>query len=512
MSDTLHPLDHDRMAGKTLTRLTRDTLDAAHADIRRPGYDPAALVPSILHLGCGAFHRGHQAWATQRAIEAEGAGGLRWGIASAALRRRTTPDLLWPQDGLYTLMRRDETGTKAEIVGSLAEIVHAPSDAIGLPARLADERTRIVTLTVTADGYLLEPSTGRLQADHAAIRADLETPAQPQTPVGILAAGLAEKRRLGGTPPVILSCDNLAANGSTLRQAVMDFADLIPHSDGLSGWIAANVQFPETMVDRIVPVPGDADIEDAARLTGLRDLAPVSCEPFLQWVIEAFDGPRPAWEAAGAQFVTDVAPFEQAKLRLLNGSHMLLAYLGALAGLPTIADTVDDPDFHRFIERFMLREQGATLSLSESELGGYVGELLHRLHNPAIRHEVDRIGRNGSVKLATRLMAPMRENLLAGRDVRCTTLGLAAWIRWFALRDTSGTEVRLNDPQATDFRALCERIGENFDAQASAFLDMEEVFGPPLPNHDRVVAELGAALRALHERDVRDLVAEAAAA
>jgi len=478
--------------------------------VRRPAYDPASLGTGILHLGCGAFHRGHQAFATQRAIEAEGAAGLRWGIASASLVRRTTPDLLRPQDGLYTLMERDADGLRAEIVGSLRNLVHAPSDPQGLPARIADPATRIVTLTVTADGYLLEPSTGRLQTHHPDIRHDLETAGRPVSVVGTLAAGLRLVREAGGVPPVVLSCDNLASNGRTLRQAVLDYADMMPGGEALSGWIARNVRFPETMVDRIVPVPNEADAEDARRLTGQLDLAPVSAEPFLQWVIEAFDGPRPMWEAAGAEFVTDVAPFEQAKLRLLNGSHMLLAYLGGLDGSATIAQTVSDPVFHAFIERFMLREQGATLSLPPEALRTYVASLLARLRNPAIRHEVDRIGRNGSVKIATRLMQPLRDNLLAGRPAPCTILGLAAWIRWFALRDTSGTQVRLNDPAAAAFKALCETIGEDFERQAEAFLEMEEVFGPRLPQHDRVVAELAGALRALHLRPARDLVAEAA--
>jgi fructuronate reductase len=472
--------------------------------VRKPGFDPASLGRGILHLGCGAFHRGHQAIATQRAIEAEGANGRRWGIASASMTRRTTPDQLRPQDGLYTLIERSEAGLKAEIVGSLREVLHGPSDPRGLPARIADPETRIVTLTITAAGHLVEPSTGRLQVDHPDILHDLNQAERPRSAVGTIAYGLDRVRRQGGAPPVILSCDNVSANGRTLRQAVLDFAGLL--DDKLAGWIAHNVRFPNTMVDRIVPATTDADRRDAARLLGLHDAAPVSVEPFLQWVIEEFDGPRPLWEEAGARFVTDVESFEVAKLRLLNGTHMLLAYLGALAGYKTIADTVADPLFRQFAEAFMLREQGPTVDFSPAERRAYVTQLLHRLRNPAIRHEVGRVGRDGSVKLATRLMRPLRENLMAGRNGSCTILGIAAWIRGFALRDTSGTQVHLIDPSKDQMKDLCEETGEDHALQAESFLRLEEVFGPELPNHDEVVAELAQALRDLHLHPVRDVV------
>jgi fructuronate reductase len=340
--------------------------------------------------------------------------------------------------------------------------------------------------------------------DHPDILHDLNQAERPRSAVGTIVYGLDRVRRQGGAPPVILSCDNVSANGRTLRQAVLDFAGLL--DDKLAGWIAHNVRFPNTMVDRIVPATTDADRRDAARLLGLHDAAPVSVEPFLQWVIEEFDGPRPLWEEAGARFVTDVESFEVAKLRLLNGTHMLLAYLGALAGYKTIADTVADPLFRQFAEAFMLREQGPTVDFSPAERRAYATQLLHRLRNPAIRHEVGRVGRDGSVKLATRLMRPLRENLMAGRNGSCTILGIAAWIRGFALRDTSGTQVHLIDPSKDQMKDLCEETGEDHALQAESFLRLEEVFGPELPNHDEVVAELAQALRDLHLHPVRDVV------
>ncbi len=485
-------------------RLSYATLGTARQNVRRPGFDPASLGRGILHLGCGAFHRAHQAVATQRAIEAQGGEGLRWGIASASMVRRVTPSQLIPQDGLYTVLERGVEGVRAEIVGTLREVLHAPSALRGLPDRIADDKTQIVTMTITSPGYLLEPSSGRLQKDHLDVLHDLRHQENPRSAIGAVVYGLRKIRQNGGNPPVIISCDNIADNGSTLRRAVSSFAAM--RDDGLASWIETNVRFPNTMVDRIVPATTNADREEAAALLGLYDAAPVSAEPFLQWVIEDFDGGRPLWEAAGARFVSDVKPFEVAKLRLLNGTHMLLAYLGALAGFKTIAETMADPLFAAFTEAFMLREQGPTLGMPDAELHAYAMQIMGRLRNPAIRHDVARIGRNGSAKMATRLMRPLRQNLLEGRGGPCTILVLAAWIRWFALRDTRGTHVQLIDPKKDEMKSLCEETGEDHLLQAEAFLSIEEIFGPKMPNHTRVIAELAQALRDLHLYPVQDVV------
>ncbi len=472
--------------------------------MRRPRYDPAALSCGILHLGCGAFHRAHQAFATQRAIEAQGEEGLRWGIAAASMTRMTVPGQLQPQDGLYTLLERSAAGTRAEIIGTLREVIHAPTDPKPLPQRIADPQTRIVTLTITPPGYLLEPASGRLQKDHLDVLHDLRHPAHPRSAIGAIAYGLRKVRDAGTVPPVIISCDNVSDNGRTLRRAVANFAAM--RDDTLASWIDANVCFPNTMVDRIVPAATSADREDAERLLGLYDAAPVSMEPYIQWVIEEFDGPRPLWEAAGAQFVRDVRPFELAKLRLLNGTHMLLAYLGALAGYKTIAETVADPLFAELAEAFMLREQGATLDMAPDRLRAYVADLMARLRNPAIRHDVSRIGRNGSAKFATRLMRPLRENLQEGRSGPCTILVAAAWIRWFTQHETKGPQVLLIDQKKDEMKRLCAAAGGDPMVLARSFLGLEEVFGPKLPNHEAVVEELARDLHDLATLPVREVV------
>ena len=485
-------------------RLSYATLADANQNVRRPNFNPAALRSGILHIGCGVFHRGHQAVATQRAIEAEGVSGLRWGIASASMKRRTIPDQLVPQNGLYTLLERSVGGVQAEIIGTLREVFHAPSDLLGLPARIANPNIRIVTLTVTAPGYLLAPATGQLQKTHRDVVYDLQHPEAPRSAIGAITYGLNRIRRTGGIPPVIITCDNVSNNGTTLRRAVVNFAAM--HTDGLAAWIEHNVCFPNTMVDRIVPISTSVDREDAKKALGFRDAGPISAEPYLQWIIEDFDGQRPRWEAAGARFVSDVKPFELAKLRLLNGAHMLLAYIGALAGFKTIAETMADPLMAAFTEAFMLREQGPTLEMNSAELHLYVAKTMVRLRNPAIRHEVGRVGQNGSAKLAARLMQPLRQNLLEGRSGLCSLLVIAAWIRWFALRDIKGTQVQLIDEKTEEIKALCEEVGEDHLMQADAFLRIEDIFGPGMPNHAQVVIELARALRDLHLYPVHDVV------
>jgi fructuronate reductase len=484
--------------------LCLDALDMIPATVRRPHFNVAALRSGILHLGCGAFHRAHQAVVTQRAIEADSRNGLSWGIASASLRRPDTPDALTPQDGLYTVLERGSQGTKAEVVGSVSEAFFAPADERGLVARLADPATRIVTLTVTAGGYALEPATGRLQPDHPDIQHDL-TAERPKSAIGTLVHGLDAVRKAGHQPPVILSCDNLNANGNTLRQAVIDCAAL--KDDQIASWIERSVQFPNSMVDRIVPGTTEEDRKTAGEALGFEDAAPVSAEPFLQWVIEDFEGERPRWEAGGAQMVTDVAPWETAKLRLLNGTHMVLAYIGGLAGLSTMAEVARDPLLSAMALRFMLDEVVPTLPPGGPDPKAYTQLLLKRWRNPAIRHNVVRIGQNGSEKLAARILRPLRENLRAGRPAPCTILAIAGWIRWFALRDTSGTKVKLVDPIAARLKALCEQVGEDHPRLAEAFLCLEDVFGPKLPRHDEVVRQLGRALSDLHLYDLRSVIA-----
>ncbi|MFT4114030.1 mannitol dehydrogenase family protein [Silvibacterium sp.] len=459
-------------------------------------------------MGCGSFHRAHQVLATQAAIETQGKDGLRWGIASVSMRRRELPDTLNRQNGLYTVLERSAHGTAALIAGALREAVYAPEDGRGVYRRIADPETSLVTLTITATGYHLDPASGQLDLQNPAILHDLKRPQLPTTAVGLLVQGLEEKRKDGGTPPVILCCDNLTNNGDTLRQTVLDFASVLDHS--LSEWIARNVRFPNSMVDRIVPMTKPEDIAEACRLLGgFEDRAPVPTEPSTQWVIEEFEGDRPAWEAGGAEFVTDVRPFEASKLRMLNGVHMFLAYVGALDGKRTISEAAEDPIIGSLAEAFMLREQGAGVPLSASFKERYAASLMARFRNPGIVHMLSRIARNGSTKMSARILEPMRENLLAGRDVHGAILLIASWIRWFALHDQEIDGIHIVDPRAEMLHRLYRIHRGSYEAQAEAFLGEAEIFGPPLPDHQRIVREVAQMLHRLSHEPVGQVLQEA---
>jgi fructuronate reductase len=340
-------------------RLSVERLDCIADGVQRPAFNPASLRPGILHLGCGSFHRAHQAFLTQRAIEAEhraGHGGDGstadgWGIVAASLVTPHAVRALAEQDGLYTVLERGPDETHASVIGVICGTIYGPDDPTLLQQVFADPAIRIVTATITGAGFCADVATGRLDARLPVVQDDLRR-RRPRTAIGILVDGLQQRRARGAAPPVVISCDNLPANGRVLRQVCIDFAAL--QDDRLADWIARHVQFPGTMVDRIVTAATSRDLERAASALGLVDAMPVCAEPFYQWVIEQFEGPRPRWDAAGAEYVADVTAWEASKLRLLNGGHLAMACLGRLAGCATVADAMEVPGFNAFALRFML--------------------------------------------------------------------------------------------------------------------------------------------------------------
>jgi fructuronate reductase len=441
----------------------------------------ALLRPGIVHFGCGAFHRAHQAVYTQRAIEAQGgAVPAPWGIIGANLIRPRARDVLEPQDGLFTVLERGPGGARAEIVGSLRRVVFAKYNSAPLVSWLADPQISIVSVTVTPGGYQVDPAIESSGANRAELPNDqLPGHARQSSPpsfLGILVEGLRRVRLAGRRPPVLMSCDNMPGNGRLLRDAVVQQAAL--SDEKLASWIARSVQFPSCMVDRIVPEPLDSDLREAATLLGVHDAAPISAEPFRQWVIEDFEGPRPVWDAAGAAFVADVTPWEASKLRLLNGTHLAIACLGALAGLQTVSQFVQDPVLASYASRFMLKEQMPTLPPSSHDIPAYAAQLLQRWRNPGIAHRLSRVGRNGSEKLKTRLLASIADNLAAGRPAPCTMLAVAAWVCCTAGR-AEGTQI--SDPAATRMRRLAAQAGGDVARLSELVLQMEDILGTELP-------------------------------
>lgn len=482
-----------------MTRLSSATLAALPAAVRRPGYDRSKLQPGIAHLGLGAFTRAHMCEFTDDALEREfGA----WGIVGASLQRPDQRDRLKPQDGLYTFLKRAPSGPELRVIGSVLDVLVAPENPRALVARLAAPQTKIVSLTVTEKGYCHDPATGKLKADHPDIVHDLANPEAPRSAVGLIVAGLAARRAAGLGPFTALCCDNLPSNGHVLAGLVRDFAAL--RDDQLAAWIEANGAFPSTMVDRIVPATTEADIAEVASLIGLDDAAPVIGEPFRQWAVEdVFAAGRPAWDLVGAQMVSEVAPFEFMKLRMLNGAHSSLAYLGYLAGHETVAAASGDPVFARFLQGLWAEIIPTVPAPQGVELKTYAGELLARFQNPAIRHRTWQIAMDGSQKLPQRLLGTIRERLKAGAALDHLALGVAAWMAYASGTDEKGQPIDVRDPLAAEFAIRAKALGRDAVALSEALFGLGAIFGDDLPREQRFTQAVAGHLDSLFTKGAK---------
>ena len=394
-------------------------------DIVAPRYDICGVTPGIVHIGIGGFHRSHLARYTHDLMEAD-ADTLHWGIVGSGLRETDLPllDALKEQRGLYTLVERDGHGEQKSIIGSIARVIDASQSTDALLNAIAQPETRIVSITVSEAGYLLDTTTKKLDLSHPAIRYDIANPATPRTMPGVLVSAFGRRRTDGLSAFTALSCDNIQHNGHVLRDAVLRLAAQIDQS--LAAWIEAHARFPCSMVDRITPIPTEAEIDGFRKKTGLTDRAPVFCEAFRQWVIEDdFSNGRPDWSRVGAQFVKDVTPYEAMKLRLLNASHLAIAGLGALSGYVTVEETIDDASIRRYMRRLMDEETGPLLAAVPGiDLTAYKATLIERFANPAIRDTVKRINTDAPINL---ILDPLRDAVSRGSQVELLSLGLAAW-------------------------------------------------------------------------------------
>jgi len=494
------------MASGALPRLSPALLDALPATVAHPRFDPRALEIGIVHLGIGAFHRAHQAIYTDDAIATAGGG---WGISGVSLRSADVRARLAPQEGLYTAVEKSRTGVRRRVVGSVREVLFLGEDRARVDARLTSPATKIVTLTVTEKGYCHEPATGALNLAHPDIVRDLAAPETPVTVAGLLVRAFALRRERDAGPLTVVCCDNLPHNGKVLQGVVRTFA--LEHDRHLATWIDEHSAFPSTMVDRIVPATTAADIADNDAALRLHDAAPVVFEPFEQWVIEdAFATPRPQWEAGGAQFVADVAPFEAMKLRLLNASHSAFAYLGFLAGHEYIYQVAAQPDFVVFMRRFMQDEVTPTLTVPPAtDLGAYREALVTRFGNPALPHRTQQIAMDGSQKLPQRLLATVRENLAAGRSVQLAALAVAGWMRYVAGVDESGQTIAVSDPFAKQFAAIAAAHRGDVAGLSRALLGLRAIFGDDLPGDPRFTAAVTDWLQALYADGAARTIARA---
>ncbi|MXN66574.1 fructuronate reductase [Stappia sp. GBMRC 2046] len=477
---------------------------SAEDAVLRPSYDRNRLKPRILHIGFGAFVRAHLlVYLDEILRKTDG----DWGVCAVRLNSGAEElTELDTADHLYTVAEVDDGGITARTVGAVVSTCHPKRDgADALFARFEDPDLSIVSLTITEKGYCQKD--GELDPDHKGIQADLASPEAPGTAVGYLVEGLRRRKESGLAGVTLLSCDNLPNNGAVCRAVVQAFAER--RDPALARWIARNVSFPSTMVDRIVPALDDEGRAVLHSVLGDEDDPNgIVCEPFRQWVIEDdFAAGRPDFELAGAQFTDDVRPFEEMKLRMLNGSHSFIAYLGALAGHQTVSACMNDDPFRAAAFDLMMKEQAPTLSMPEDvDLDAYARALIARFSNSRLKHRTTQIASDGSQKLPQRFLESVRHHMRSGADWPRLALGIAGWMAYCRGRDDEGNPLPLNDPLAeklTDI-AITTEDGTEYVRE---ILERSGIFPPMLSEDTGFRTRIADAYKALRKQGARNAVA-----
>lgn len=451
-----------------------NNLQELSAEVTRLSYPREQLKTGIVHLGLGAFVRAHMMAINEVAIHAQQ--DLRWGIVGVSLRHAETRDALQGQEGLYALALRDTTAQgdarqRLQVLGCLRQILVAPESPQAVVAAIAAADTHIVSLTVTEKGYCHHPAQGTLQWDHPDIVHDLQHPRAPRSAIGFIVGGLHERHRTHGRPLTLLSLDNLPSNGHVLSTLVLSFASKL--DPALAQWIQSSCTFPNSMVDRIVPKTTEGDRLAIAKRLGVQDAWPVVAETFCQWVIEdRFASEHPAWDLGGARFIESAAAFETLKLRMVNGTHSAIAYLGALAGWQTVDQAMQQSALVNFLETLMREEIQPTLpALPGLDLNAYRNSLLARFTNTALAHRTQQIAMDGSQKIPQRWLKTIKELQTKKKSYARLALGLAAWIQYLGGIDELGIAYRIQDPLSE----LLQKTLVTVARQASALLSPYEL-------------------------------------
>ena len=457
--------------------LRQDTLSQLPNSVGRPTYDREALTAGIMHIGVGGFHRSHQAWYTDQLLSDDQDSSQNWAICGVGLREadREMAEVLKKQDYLYTLIIRHPDGkVDHQVIGSLIDFMLSIDDPQAVIDRMADEQTKIVSLTITEGGYNFDPTTGEFDFSQTDVKHDLENPNMPRTVFGYLTQALRQRRDAGVSAFTIQSCDNIEHNGDVARKMLLAFARELDSK--LAKWIEDNACFPNAMVDRITPVTTDADRENLKTKIGIVDQWPVTCEPFCQWVIEdRFAQDRPKWETVGAQFVDNVTPYETMKLRLLNAGHSVLGLLGSLHGHETIDSCIADPLFAHFVRSFMDTEATPVLKPVEGvDLEDYKDALIERFGNPSIKDDLSRICLESSAKLPKFLIPTIHENLQQDGSVERSALVIAAWCFYSDKGESQqGDKLKIVDALRDELHKAAKETSND----KLAFLRLTSLFG-----------------------------------
>jgi fructuronate reductase len=482
-----------------MKRLDAESLSLAPGHVRQPGYDRARTRIGFAHIGVGAFHRCHQAEYTEDMLEtgaddrAEVAINIRPPLIEAQLS---------PQDGLYTRLLVEGDKAEARVIGSIRRVLDAGNEPAKAVVALADPGIDVISMTVTEKGYCHVPASGALDWDRPEIADDLKRSSGRQSLPGFLAEMLGE-RMAAKAPVTLISCDNIPGNGRILKSVVSSFADAADKS--LAAWIADNVRFPSTMVDRIVPATRPEDLKRVEELAEYRDEGVVVGEPYRQWVIEDdFNRPRPRWDVAGSEFVNDVEPYEFVKMRVLNACQTTLSYLGALSGLGTTCDDVRDPLLRDFATCMILTETAAVLPhVPSMQVGPYLKLTLQRLANPAIRHSNHQIATDGSQKINQRILQPLRDRIAKGLPSPLLETAVAGWVAYLAKSQPAFGNAWQASDQIMPFVAdIARRSSGDIGVFTRLFVEHRSIFGDSLAGDAAFIGRVGSAAQRLLEDGV----------
>jgi len=480
-------------------KLNRRNLDNLTPKVAKPTYLDSDTQHGIAHFGVGGFHRAHQAFYTDALMD-QGR-DLDWSICGIGLRPedRKVRDDLAGQDYLYTLFELgDSDDTQSRIIGSISDMLLAEDSIQAVIDKLASPHIRIVSLTITEGGYCIDDSTGEFMAHLPQIQQDLAQPHAPRTVFGVLCAALAQ-RRANNTPAfTVMSCDNLPHNGNVARKALLAFAAL--SNPDLHDWIAANVSFPNAMVDRITPMTSNAHRLQLHDQLGIDDAWPVVCEPFIQWVLEdKFSNGRPAWETVGVQLTDDVTPYEEMKIKLLNGSHLALTYLGFLKGYRFVHDTMNDPLFVAYMRAYMDKDVTPQLApVPGIDLAAYKNTLVQRFSNQAIADQLERVCSDGSSKFPKFTVPTINRLIADGAELKRAALVVAAWALYLKGVDENGQTYAIPDPRAE----FCQALVADDELIVQRLLGVEEIFGTAIAQSAEFVAAFEWCLNSLREAGV----------
>ncbi len=486
-----------------LLSISQQNLEVLSQNFPAPNYDRKKLNAGILHMSVGGFHRAHQAVYIDRFLNqfAED-----WMITGIGLLPNDAENLkvLENQDGLYAVLERSPEKDEVYIVGSIKDLIHAPSNPDAVIDLIASNQIKIVSLTVTEKGYYYDDQRN-LNFLHPAIINDLDLSKTPQTAYGYLIQGLLKRRNQNNGPVTIMCCDNLPGNGHITEHLLLQFADKAEATT--AQWIRDNVSFPNAMVDRITPVTTDKIRDILSSEFHVKDAWPVVCEDYLQWIIEdKFIAGRPALDKVGVQFVSDVDPYEKMKVRLLNGSHSALSYISYLLGHREVDKAMADPLVAKFVRAYM--DDCITPSIPEVpgiNLDEYKDKLISRFSNPSISDQVQRLAEDGSQKIRNAMIPPLEFQLDNNASIKWIALALAAWFRYLSGVDEQGNSIQIKDPMADRLSDAAKVNGQD----PIGLLKFEEIFGSQLIGNARLSDELGLYLQSIYSQGMRKTLEEA---